>query len=129
MLDPPADFLPLCLTMDPVMRIDVRKPDVVVGRHSEADVRLTLPDISRRHCRLVFENQHWRVLDLKSLNGVFVNGERMHEATLYSGDHLQLGELDFLVEYGLPAAAPDGALHQDVLQGIGEAKKEQKWAS
>jgi pSer/pThr/pTyr-binding forkhead associated (FHA) protein len=127
----PAGFMPLYLVLEPVgPRIEVHRPDVTVGRHSEVEVRLGMPDISRRHCRLVFEDQHWRVHDLKSLNGVLVNGERMQEATLYHGDHLQLGTSAFIVEYGVPAATP----HEDnsrgeVLQGIAEALQEQKRAS
>jgi len=97
----PSGFVPLILQAEPVgPRIEVHRPEVIVGRHSEAEVRLALPDISRRHCRLVFEGQEWRVYDLNSLNGIFINGERMQEATLYHGDHLQLGTFSFLVEVG-----------------------------
>ena len=110
--------------------IEVRRPDVIIGRHSQAEIRLAVPDISRRHCRLVFENQQWGVRDLNSLNGVYVNGERMHEAALYDGDHLQLGAFTFLVEYAVPSAMPrDDNMRVEVLRSIAEAMKEQKWAS
>jgi pSer/pThr/pTyr-binding forkhead associated (FHA) protein len=132
----PAGFMPLHLVLEPIgPRIEVHRPDVTVGRHSEAEVRLGLPDISRRHCRLVFENQHWRVIDLNSLNGVFVNGERMQEATLYHGDQLQLGTCTFVIEYAAPAAVsrnegiPEESPRGEVLQSIAEAIKEQKRAS
>ena len=127
----PEGFVPLVLVLEPIaLRIEVQRPDVIVGRHSEAEVRLALPEISRRHCRLAFENQQWRVYDLKSLNGVFVNGERMQEATLYDGDHLQLGTFIFLVEHQGANTKPlhTNPLHQDVLQGISAAIKEQKLA-
>jgi pSer/pThr/pTyr-binding forkhead associated (FHA) protein len=124
----PEGFRPLLLVLEPIgLRIEVQQPHVVVGRHSEAEIRLASPDISRRHCRLVFENQLWRVIDLDSLNGVFVNGERMHEATLYQGDHLQIGKLTFLVEHTV--AAEGEGLKKEVLQSIVEAMKEQKLAS
>ena len=126
----PAGFVPLRLVFEPAeLRVEVHEADVIVGRHSEAYVRLALPDISRRHCRLAFANQQWRVFDLGSLNGVFVNGERMQEAALYHGDRLQLGTVDFLVEYVAPAAAPrveSGRV--EVLQNIAEAMKERKGA-
>ena len=142
-MDPevPAGFVALRLFPHPALPqrrgrvgrglpIDVERPDVIVGRHSEADVRLALPDISRRHCRLVFENQHWRVYDLNSLNGVFVNGEHMQEATLHHGDQLQLGNFTFLIEYAVPTAIPHDNEHQEeVLQKIAEVMKEQKRAS
>jgi pSer/pThr/pTyr-binding forkhead associated (FHA) protein len=127
----PPGFMPLHLVLEPVgPRIEVHRPDVIVGRHSEAEVRLGFPDISRRHCRLAFENQHWRVYDLGSLNGVFVNGERMEEATLYQGDHLQLGACGFIVEYGVPmAAVRDDNPRGEVLQRIAEVMQDQKRAS
>jgi pSer/pThr/pTyr-binding forkhead associated (FHA) protein len=100
--DKPFGFIPLRLVLEPVdLNIEVNQPEVIVGRHSHAEVRLALPDISRRHCRLVFEEQQWRVYDLDSLNGVFVNGERMQEATLYDGDHLQLGTFIFRIEHAV----------------------------
>jgi pSer/pThr/pTyr-binding forkhead associated (FHA) protein len=127
----PPGFVPLYLVLEPVgPRIEVHRPDVTVGRHSEVEVRLGMPDISRRHCRLVFEDQHWRVHDLKSLNGVFVNGERMQEAALHHRDHLRLGTCAFIVEYGTPVATPqDDHPRGEALQGIAEALQEQKRAS
>lgn len=129
--EPRESFIPLRLTLEPVgLSIEVQRPDVVVGRHSDAEVRLALPEISRRHCRLVFENQEWRVHDLNSLNGVFVNGERMQEATLYDGDRLQLGTFTIIVERLKPIAAPAAENRRDgVLQSISEAIKDQKRAS
>jgi pSer/pThr/pTyr-binding forkhead associated (FHA) protein len=123
----PAGFVPLFLVLEPVgPRLEVHRPDVVVGRHSDAEVRLGFADISRRHCRLHFEDQHWRVYDLHSLNGVFVNGERMQEATLYPGDQLQLGTCVFLVEYALSLAAPE---EENVVPGVAGRIGEQKRAS
>jgi pSer/pThr/pTyr-binding forkhead associated (FHA) protein len=77
--------------------VEVSKPVVVVGRHSDVELRLAYPDVSRRHCRLVFAGGAWQVHDLDSLNGVFVNGERMHEATLYEGDQVKIGEATLVV--------------------------------
>src|SRR5262249_12600792 len=127
----PAGFVPLHLVLEPVgPRIEVHRPDVIVGRHSEVDVRLGLPDVSRRHCRLVFEDQHWRVYDLNSLNGVHVNGEAMQEATLYHGDQLRLGTCAFIVEYATPSTLPtDDVARGKVIQSLAEAMKEQKRAS
>ena len=123
-------FAPLRLMLEPVgLWIEVERPQAIVGRHSDADVRLALPDISRRHCRLAFENHQWRVYDLNSLNGVFVNGERMQEATLYHGDRLQLGTFNFLVEHDIPIAIPHDNQQVEMRQSIAELVKEQKWAS
>jgi pSer/pThr/pTyr-binding forkhead associated (FHA) protein len=98
-IEMPADFVPLRLLLQPGgLSVELNKPDMLIGRHSTADVRLSLPDISRRHCRFAFSDGAWRVFDLSSLNGVFVNGERLHEATVFHGDRVRLGSLTFEVE-------------------------------
>jgi pSer/pThr/pTyr-binding forkhead associated (FHA) protein len=97
----PPDFVPLRLLLQPSgLSVDFNQPDMVVGRHSAADVRLSLPDVSRRHCRFLFGDGAWRVFDLNSLNGVYVNGERLQEATVANGDRIRIGSLTFEVEIG-----------------------------
>jgi pSer/pThr/pTyr-binding forkhead associated (FHA) protein len=95
----PDDLVPLRLVLQPSgISVEVNRRDVVVGRHSEADVRLPLPDVSRRHCRLQFVEGCWQVIDLNSLNGVFLNGEQVLQAPLEDGDELRVGGFTFLVE-------------------------------
>jgi pSer/pThr/pTyr-binding forkhead associated (FHA) protein len=95
----------LCLRLLPKgMRLELNKPDVLLGRHSDMDVRLPLPDVSRRHCRFVFTRSGWQVLDLNSLNGIHVNGKRVTHATLRPHDRLRIGGFTFEVELpGKPA--------------------------
>src|SRR5205823_4724 len=70
----PHDFVPLRLLLQPGgLCVELNKPEMLLGRHSTADVRLSLPDVSRRHCRFAYADGHWRVFDLNSLNGVFIN--------------------------------------------------------
>ena len=89
--------------------IKIRKPEVSIGRHASADVRLYLPDISRQHCRFVFVKGQWEIMDLESTNGIFVNGERVPCATLRTGDLIQIGSYFFQVLIGnesLPSTGP-----------------------
>jgi pSer/pThr/pTyr-binding forkhead associated (FHA) protein len=95
----PPDFVPLRLVLQPGgMVIELTRPDMTVGRHSEAEIRLPLPDVSRRHCRFVFGNGNWVVMDLNSLNGVFVNEEPVGHATLKQGDRIRIGGFIFAVD-------------------------------
>ena len=95
----PADFVPLRLLLQPGSAVvEVDRPDTLIGRHTEADVRLPLPDVSRRHCRLVFVDGGWQVIDLNSLNGIKVNGEKVLEAPLEQGDLLSIGGFTFMVD-------------------------------
>lgn len=98
----PADFRPLRLCQVPGGYVlDLTRPSLVCGRHSEADLRLPLADVSRRHCRFEFAAGGWQMTDLGSLNGVYVNGQRLTQANLAEGDVLRIGGLNFRVE--LPA--------------------------
>lgn len=96
----PAGYVHLRLAMHPAgPTLELRLPQAVLGRHSDADLRLPAPEVSRRHCRLFFEDGFWRVHDLNSLNGIYVNDERVHEAALYDGDLLRVGDFIFRVAY------------------------------
>jgi predicted component of type VI protein secretion system len=95
----PAEFVPLALVLLPKgVRLEMTKPDMLVGRHSDMDVRLPLPDVSRRHCRFVFTSAGWQVVDLNSLNGIHLNGKRVTHATLRNGDRVRIGGFLFEVE-------------------------------
>jgi len=62
-----------------------------IGRSLAADVRLDDPTISRRHALIVRGPDGARLLDDRSLNGVFVNGERVEWRTLAHGDEIVVG--------------------------------------
>jgi predicted nucleic acid-binding Zn-ribbon protein len=62
-----------------------------VGRSLAADIRFDDPTVSRRHALLVRQPDGVRVLDDRSLNGVFVNGERIEWRMLEDGDEIVVG--------------------------------------
>ena len=75
----------------------------VVGRTSEAGVRIPLPSVSRRHCELTVDGPNLRVRDLGSSNGTFQNYKQITEATLAPGDVLGIGGVLLTVQIdGLP---------------------------
>lgn len=95
----PTDFVPLRLILQPSgVTVELTQPDVLIGRHSLADVRLPLPDVSRRHCRFLFAQGYWQVIDLNSLNGVYLNETPIQQATVRNGDLLRIGGFIFAVE-------------------------------
>jgi pSer/pThr/pTyr-binding forkhead associated (FHA) protein len=97
--------------------IVVTRPETLVGRHSATEVRLAHTEVSRRHCRFVFVQGRWRVQDLRSMNGVFLNGERVTDALLSTGDRLHVGPIVLLVDNAGDAPKEAG---QQVLQQIAE---------
>lgn len=90
-----------------------------IGRSLAADIRFDDPTVSRRHALIVRGPDGLRVLDDRSLNGVFVNGERVEWSALADGDEIVIGRhhlrfLEVSVISGLrpgvrPVRAGDGA--------------------
>jgi FHA domain-containing protein/zinc ribbon family protein len=82
-----------------------------IGRSLAADVRFDDPTVSRRHALIVRQPDGVRVLDDRSLNGVFVNGSRIEGKALEDGDEIVVGRyrLSFLSVTGEPATAPQNA--------------------
>ncbi len=62
-----------------------------IGRSLAADVRFDDPTVSRRHALIVRQPDGVRVLDDRSLNGVFVNDERIEGKLLKDGDEIIVG--------------------------------------
>ena len=63
-----------------------------IGRSVAADIRLDHPSVSRRHALIISEpDTTLRVLDDRSLNGVFVNGDEIEWGKLEDGDELRIG--------------------------------------
>jgi predicted nucleic acid-binding Zn-ribbon protein len=80
-----------------------------VGRSLAADVRFDDPTVSRRHALIVRQPDGVRVLDDRSLNGVFVNGARIEGKVLKDGDEIIVGRyrLSFLSVQPQPVTADD----------------------
>jgi hypothetical protein len=62
------------------------------GRHPESDIFLDDVTVSRRHAEFHRENGRFVVRDVGSLNGSYLNRERIDEAALSSGDEVQIGK-------------------------------------
>ena len=62
-----------------------------IGRSLSADIRFDDATVSRRHALVVNQADGVRVLDDRSLNGVYVNGERVDWAPLTDGDEIAIG--------------------------------------
>ena len=69
---------------------------VTVGRHPQSDIFLNDITVSRRHAEVRREGARFEVSDLGSLNGTYVNRERVDSSPLASGDELQVGKFRLL---------------------------------
>jgi pSer/pThr/pTyr-binding forkhead associated (FHA) protein len=62
-----------------------------IGRSMAADLRFDDATVSRRHALVVNQSEGVRVLDDRSLNGVYVNGRRVEWSPLTDGDEVGIG--------------------------------------
>ena len=74
------------------------------GRATDADIFLDDVTVSRRHLEFLREGTGYRVRDIGSLNGTYVNRERIDTAVLRAGDEVQIGKFR-LTYHPSPASA------------------------
>lgn len=66
--------------------------EVSIGRAEENDIAVPCGDVSRRHCKIFASQASFRILDLQSRNGTFVNGKRIQQITIIAaGDEIKVG--------------------------------------
>ena len=76
----------------------LNKNQVIIGRDIKCDVLLLNDSISRKHAEIVREGWSWRIRDLGSSNGTFVNGQHVEDALLNEGDVVTLGDINLTFE-------------------------------
>lgn len=72
-------------------RVALTGESFVVGRGRDADLRVDVDGVSRKHARITRVGPALSLVDLGSKNGTYVNGERADVAALHHGDRIQLG--------------------------------------
>ena len=87
---------------------ELRGDEIALGRHPANDLRLPDPSVSRQHCVLRRTADGWRVADLESRRGTFVNGVPVRERDLAHGDFLVVGASTFLISLGSARAEEPG---------------------
>jgi len=75
-----------------------------IGRHPDSDIFLDDVTVSRRHAEITSDATGYQLVDVGSLNGTYVNGERIERAALRDSDQIQVGKYRFVV-----VGAPDAS--------------------
>ena len=94
----------LQVTIRPKTRLRGLKPEYVIkrfpagiGRHPSNDLEIPFESVSRYHARLELIEGRPRLVDLRSSNGTFINGERVEQAPVSEGDGVAFGGFEFTV--------------------------------
>ena len=80
------------------LRFPLFKDKLTIGRTVHNDIQLKAQYVSRRHAVVVTEDDHTRIVDWGSKNGIYVNGKRVSEKALKNGDRVTVGTAEFKFE-------------------------------
>jgi adenylate cyclase len=99
--------------------IPLLKKNLLIGRRESCDVVLRFANVSAHHCQMMVVAGYWYVRDLKSRNGVKVNGVRITERRVDPGDTLSIAKHNYELRYspielGAVGPPPPEALDTDV---------------
>lgn len=81
---------------DAGMRFVINRDVIVIGRHPESDIFLDDITVSRRHAEIRREESGFSLHDTGSLNGTYLNRERIEIVSLGKGDEIQIGKFRLL---------------------------------
>ncbi|MBX2812113.1 MAG: FHA domain-containing protein [Myxococcales bacterium] len=82
---------------------EINAEELTVGRVDDNDIVIEHPSVSRNHAKLVLHGDAYHVHDLKSANGILVNGSEHPKARLKPNDLIELGSVRFRY---IPAGEP-----------------------
>ncbi|MDP1809462.1 MAG: DUF3662 and FHA domain-containing protein [Actinomycetota bacterium] len=71
----------------------LKSKSITIGRQADNDIVLDSPGVSRHHARLDLDGSAYRLVDLSSTNGTFINDEEVDQALLADGDNISLGNV------------------------------------
>jgi adenylate cyclase len=75
------------------------KKQLLIGRRESCDIVLRFANVSAHHCQLFINGGYWYVRDMKSRNGVKVNGIKVQEKRIDPGDQLAVAKHKYEVMY------------------------------
>jgi len=77
-------------------RFSLRAGRQTIGRRDDNDIVIGDLSVSSAHAWIMNQQGHYVIMNTLSTNGTFVNGKRVHEATLKHGDRVRLGQVEFV---------------------------------
>lgn len=90
-------FLVLQSKGNPAFATRLKLGDLTIGRSDKNDISLDIDTISRNHARLSVGSQGVIVTDLQSRNGTWVNRKRIQHASVFPGEQIQFGVVEFVL--------------------------------
>jgi hypothetical protein len=85
-----------------IITLDPSGPRALLGQSPVCSLRLTDPEVSRRHASLAVTATHLQLIELGSTNGTTVNGVSIKEASLHGGEAIRVGRTVIKVQREAP---------------------------
>lgn len=94
----PIDPWAQLISAAPPLALEICDNRSIVGRAEDADVVVSVPEVSRRQAIIARNDHDATIADLSSANGTYVNGERINTKphTLVPGDMVTMGDIEFV---------------------------------
>jgi signal transduction histidine kinase len=96
-------------------RFELKTKPMALGRDASNPIRLHDNEVSRRHAEVRPVDDAYRVVDLGSANGTYLNGQAIDQAPLKSGDQLRIGQTVMLFSEGSSPVERDLTKRVDML--------------
>ncbi len=74
----------------------LNKNKIAIGRRPNSDIVLTDASVSSMHAQIIKDGENWKVLNLLSSNGTFVNSEKIAEKVIIEGDMIGFAGSEFV---------------------------------
>jgi len=101
-IEHPARLILRTDTGEVLQEYSLEKTETSIGRAPTSDILLSKDKLtSRRHATVTYENDNYVIVDERSANGTFVNGQQLEEKdprTLHDGDHIGIGEHELVFQ-------------------------------
>ncbi len=78
------------------VKFELNKRKLIVGRKPDCDINLNESSVSATHAELVNDAGQWKVVNLLSSNGTFINGKKIAVESLKHGDKVSFGRAEFV---------------------------------
>ena len=92
----------VCKSSGPQKRYVMGKDPITIGRSPDCDIQIKTDFVSRQHARLVRKDTTTIIEDQSSMNGIFVNGQRVASKQLADRDEIRIGGMHFIFHAGDP---------------------------
>ncbi len=88
-------------------RFVLKRGKTRIGRREDNDIVLPDDSVSAQHAWILHDNGQYRVLNMLSTNGTFINDAKAHDGPLVEGDRLRFGRAEFVFHAGAARAGDD----------------------